>query len=402
MTKHFTALLLALAISSSIAISGPQAQEWLEAGIKAQEFADDKAWSRATKAIERAMSKYRKEDDFDGGIYAELVEEAFRYHGYADNDAAMGATLRNGIKFIRKKAGADQVELIELYRLLAQYYLNYRQNRKAIKALHTSLEVADAAYGPGTLEAALVKYEFYDWLSRTRLFNYNAILSGFNEARRDAFPGDFKLTFYDALYRARLAMQFSQNNTAEGHFNRAIAELDKLEGLKFVDISRGRYALWRDLVGFYATVGFAKEKNQYMRQLADQGFILEGYPLRRVSPKYEMKADTPGYWGFATIDIDVGTDGRPLRVEITNSSGNADYTQAIAEAVTKWQLLVQFENGEPVPYEIRGREYSFLSPRVARVGTYVDNQRVYRASRASRLGVSTPDGNKYGGALENR
>ena len=68
------------------------------------------------------------------------------------------------------------------------------------------------------------------------------------------------------------------------------------------------------------------------------------YPTQ--APDYPAVAQTNGEQGDVLVDVYVGTNGKPRKFKIHQSSGFADLDNAAAEAVANWRFVPAVENGD--------------------------------------------------------
>jgi protein TonB len=64
------------------------------------------------------------------------------------------------------------------------------------------------------------------------------------------------------------------------------------------------------------------------------------------SPDYPALAQDNGEQGDVLVDVFVGSNGKPSKFKINQSSGFADLDNAAAEAVANWRYIPAVENGD--------------------------------------------------------
>lgn len=75
---------------------------------------------------------------------------------------------------------------------------------------------------------------------------------------------------------------------------------------------------------------------------------IEPQPIKRVEPKYPIKAARQGREGWAVLSFVIDKDGSVSNVIVKESSGSKDITRASVSAVKNWKYKPAMENGKPV------------------------------------------------------
>lgn len=71
------------------------------------------------------------------------------------------------------------------------------------------------------------------------------------------------------------------------------------------------------------------------------------------APEYPPNALRDGISGSVLLDVLVGLDGHPIRVNIARRSGTRELDRAAQRAVEQWQFTPATRNGQPVPGQIQ-------------------------------------------------
>ncbi len=76
--------------------------------------------------------------------------------------------------------------------------------------------------------------------------------------------------------------------------------------------------------------------------------IVEPEPLKRVNPKYPMKAAREGRSGWSKFSFVIEKDGSVSNILEIASSGSKDLSNEAHKALSKWKYTPAMENGEPI------------------------------------------------------
>ncbi len=74
--------------------------------------------------------------------------------------------------------------------------------------------------------------------------------------------------------------------------------------------------------------------------------------LHNPKPAYPRRARRHHWQGLVLLRVQVGTDGRPLRVDLARSSGHASLDRAALRAVKAWRFRPARRDGEAVTAEV--------------------------------------------------
>ena len=72
-------------------------------------------------------------------------------------------------------------------------------------------------------------------------------------------------------------------------------------------------------------------------------------PVSSPAPRYPRAAQRRGESGTVLLRVHVGADGRPVAVDLVQSSHSRDLDRAAAEAVRRWRFRPALRDGQPVP-----------------------------------------------------
>lgn len=70
-------------------------------------------------------------------------------------------------------------------------------------------------------------------------------------------------------------------------------------------------------------------------------------------PDYPIEVACAGIGGTTVLTVTVGVEGKPTKVVLAQSSGNAALDKAALERVPSWQFQAATRRGEPVPMSIK-------------------------------------------------
>ncbi|WP_206485084.1 energy transducer TonB [Thalassotalea sp. G2M2-11] len=101
---------------------------------------------------------------------------------------------------------------------------------------------------------------------------------------------------------------------------------------------------------------FADDSIKLSKQLAA---VVQPEPIKRVNPKYPMKAAREGRAGWAKFSFIVEKDGTVSNVVELKSSGSKDITKAAKQAIKNWRYEPAMENGEPIQQCVNTVKISF-------------------------------------------
>jgi len=76
--------------------------------------------------------------------------------------------------------------------------------------------------------------------------------------------------------------------------------------------------------------------------------IIEPVPIKRIHPKYPMKAAREGRSGWTKYSFIIEKDGSVSNIVEIDSSGSKDISKAGLKAIKQWQYQPAMENGQPI------------------------------------------------------
>ena len=75
---------------------------------------------------------------------------------------------------------------------------------------------------------------------------------------------------------------------------------------------------------------------------------IEPEPIKRVPPKYPIKAARSAREGWARLSFVIDEEGNVNNILVTETSGSRDLTKAAVKAAKQWKYKPAMENGKPV------------------------------------------------------
>jgi TonB family protein len=71
----------------------------------------------------------------------------------------------------------------------------------------------------------------------------------------------------------------------------------------------------------------------------------EGFPIKRVSPKYPKSAARDKINGYVKFEFDISSEGKPFNIGVIESSQSGLFIKPATEALKKWRFNPYKENG---------------------------------------------------------
>lgn len=87
--------------------------------------------------------------------------------------------------------------------------------------------------------------------------------------------------------------------------------------------------------------------------------IVQPEPIKRVHPRYPIRAAKNGREGWAKVSFVIEKDGSVSNVLVNETSGSAEFANASKRAVSKWKYKPAFENGKPVQQCVNSVQMDF-------------------------------------------
>jgi protein TonB len=70
--------------------------------------------------------------------------------------------------------------------------------------------------------------------------------------------------------------------------------------------------------------------------------------VKKVAPSYPESAKAAGGQGKVVLHAVIGMDGKPLSLQVLNSTIDPDLARASVEAVSRWRYSPTLLNGQPI------------------------------------------------------
>ncbi|MBA6231407.1 MULTISPECIES: energy transducer TonB [unclassified Colwellia] len=74
----------------------------------------------------------------------------------------------------------------------------------------------------------------------------------------------------------------------------------------------------------------------------------EGFPIKRVAPKYPKSAARDKINGYVKFEFDISSEGKPFNIGVMESSPSDLFIKPATEALEKWRFNPYKENGLPI------------------------------------------------------